>query len=140
MNIRSRLSFYFRFHPIYFLLSLLLLGAEIFIGLRLHDGITRLNGGDYLVVIWLYCLVRSFFDTPVTPTALAVLVFAYIVEVTQYFKLADHLGFKPHSLARVLVGDYFSWLDMLAYTLGIFSVLGVETIIKGKKNEARATR
>jgi hypothetical protein len=123
-----------RFHRNYFLLSLLLLGAEVYIGACLHDGITRVNGGDYLVVIWLYCLVRSCFDTPVTPTALAVLVFAYIVEITQYFRLADHLGFGAHSLARVLVGSYFSWLDMLAYTLGIVSVLGIEAIIKKSSN------
>lgn len=124
----------FRFHRVYFLLSLLLLGAEIFIGARLHDGITRVNGGDYLVVIWLYCLVRSFIALPVLPTALSVLVFAYIVEFSQYFRLADHLGFGTHSLARVLIGDYFSWLDMLAYTLGILSVLGIEAIIKSTSN------
>jgi hypothetical protein len=130
------MPFTLRFHRVYFLLSLLLLGAEIFIGARLHDGITRLNGGDYLVVIWLYCLVRSFCDSPVLPTALSVLAFAYIVEFSQYFKLADHLGFGAHSLARVLVGDYFSWLDMLAYTLGILSVLGIEATIKKTSNGA----
>jgi hypothetical protein len=119
-----------RFHRIYFLLSLLLLAAEVFIGVRLHDGITRVSGGDYLVVILLYCLVRSFWEWPVLPTALSVLVFAYLVELSQYFRLADHLGFGAHSLARVLVGDYFSWLDMMAYTLGILSVLGIEAIIK----------
>lgn len=134
MNTRGRLSLNFRFHRNYFLLSILLLAAEVFIGVYLHDGITRMNGGDYLVVILLYCGVRSFFELPVLPTALSVLVFAYIVEISQYFRLADHLGFGAHSLARVLMGSYFSWLDMLAYTLGILSVIGIEAIIKKSSN------
>ena len=63
----------FRFSRSYFILSLLLLLIEIFIGAKMHDAIIRPFGGDFLVVIWLYCLVRSFWQWPVLPTALLVL-------------------------------------------------------------------
>jgi len=116
----------FRFNRIYFLLAVFLLLLEIFIGARLHDALIRPYGGDILVVILLYCLVQSFWKLPVWPAALSVLVFAYGVEVSQYFGLADRLGFRGPSLMRVLLGSYFTWVDIGCYTLGILIVLGVE--------------
>ena len=116
----------FRFYFWYFLLTIILLGIEIVIGAYMHDGLIRPYGGDFLVVILLYCLVRSGANFPVLPTAAAVLVLAWLVEIGQYFGLADRLGFKGHSLGRILLGSYFSWADMLAYTLGILLVLLVE--------------
>jgi len=115
-----------RFNARYFLLSLLLLGLEIFIAACLHDGIIRPYVGDFLVVILLYCLVKSFLNTPVLATGLAVLLFAYLIETLQYFKLADYLHFQHHSLPRILLGDYFTWTDILSYTLGVATVLILE--------------
>jgi hypothetical protein len=123
----------FQFRGWYFLLSLLLLGVEIFIGVYMHDSIIRPYGGDFLVVIWLYCLIRSFWDLPVPLTAVLVLLFSYLVETSQYFHLADRLGFKGHSLMRVILGSYFTWTDILSYTLGILFVLGVEGVIRRRR-------
>jgi hypothetical protein len=127
---RFRFAGRFRFRGWYFLLSLLLLGVEIFIAVYMHDRIIRPYGGDFLVVIWLYCLVRSFWDLPVPVTAGLVLLFSYLVEVSQYFHLADRLGFKGRSVMRVILGSYFTWTDILCYTLGILFVLVVEGVIR----------
>ena len=116
----------FHFRLSYFLLTLLLIGVEIFIGARMHDAVIRPYGGDLLVVVLLYCLVRSFWDLPVVPLSLGVLVFSYLVETGQYFHLADRLGFTRPSLMRTLIGTYFTWVDMLSYTLGIGLVLASE--------------
>jgi hypothetical protein len=118
------------FHRSYFLLSLLLFAAEIFIGARMHDAIIRPYGGDFLVVILLYCLVRSCTNFPIVPAALSVLVFSYIVETLQYFHFADALGFTRPSLMRILLGTYFTWTDILSYTLGIALVLALEFLFK----------
>jgi hypothetical protein len=120
----------FRFSGGYFVCSLVLIGVEIFIGARMHDRIIRPYGGDYLVVILLYCFVRSFWAVPIVITAASVLIFSYAVEVSQYFHLADRLGLREPSLARTLLGSYFTWTDMLVYTLGILTVLGVEKLIR----------
>ena len=120
-----------RFQVRYFLISLLLLGVEVFIAACMHDSVIRPYGGDFLVVILLYCVVRSFFDLPVLPVAVGVLLFAYLLEAGQYFGLADRLGFKGPSWMRVLLGSYFTWTDILIYTLGILSVLGLEMAIGG---------
>lgn len=120
-----------RFNGYYFLLTILLLGLEIFIAACMHDSIIRPYGGDFLVVILLYCLVRSFWDLSILVTGVSVLLFSYLIETSQYFRLADRLGIKGPSLARILLGSYFSWTDILAYTLGILSVAGLERSIRG---------
>jgi hypothetical protein len=107
---------------------MVLLGVEIFIAERMHDAIIRPYGGDYLCVILLYCLIRSFWRLPPLPLALAVLIFAYCVEVSQYFHLADRLGFSKPSFIRMLMGYGFSWWDMVCYSLGIGTVLIVERL------------
>jgi len=111
---------------------MLLLGAEIFIGAYMHDDIIRPYGGDFLVVILLYCLVRSCCDLPVLYTAGSVLLFSYLIETTQYFRLADRLGLKGNSLARIVLGSYFTWTDIFSYTLGILTVVGLERWIGGE--------
>ena len=119
----------FRFAPSYFVLMLALFGIEVFIGARMHDALIRPYGGDVLVVIWLYCLVRSFWDWPVINVAVGVLVFAYGVEGLQYLGLADRLGFTRPSLMRTLLGSYFTWTDIFCYTLGIVTVIVWEGLV-----------
>jgi Protein of unknown function (DUF2809) len=110
----------------YFILTLLLVVIEVIIGTFAHDDIIRPYGGDYLAVILLYCFIQSFFRAPVLATAMVVLLFSYLVEGLQYRHLADRLGLARGTLARTLVGDYFSWVDIGCYTAGILTVLLLE--------------
>ena len=103
-----------------------LLCLEIFIAAFMHDRIIRPYVGDLLAVVFLYCLLKSFAAVPTAPTVLAVLLFAYGVEISQYFHLAARLGLGHLQLALVVLGSHFSWLDMLAYTLGALLLLGAE--------------
>jgi Rad3-related DNA helicase len=82
--------------------------------------------GDFLVVILLYCFLRSFLTIPVLPTAIFVLVFSYTLEVLQYFNLVERLGLQKYKLARIVIGTSFEWIDLLAYTLGVLFVLSLE--------------
>ena len=101
----------------FLILFLALLALEFFIGIFVHDRLIRPYGGDLIVVIVLYALVRVFL--PQKPRALSVLIFLFatIVEVTQIFPLVDLLGIKNHFL-RVVMGTFFVWWDLLAYALG----------------------
>lgn len=118
----------FHFRKTYFLFSMLLLFAEILIGIYVHDSLVRPFGGDFLVVIFLYCLVKSFGNIPVFTAAIWVLIFAYAIEVSQYFPLVNLLGLQSFKLAKILLGTTFSFYDLLAYTLGILLVLTIEKI------------
>jgi glucan phosphoethanolaminetransferase (alkaline phosphatase superfamily) len=75
----------FRFHKTYFLLAVLLFVIELLIALYLHDRFIRPHVGDCLVVIFLYCFFRAFFKIPYLKVALSMLLFSYLIEVTQYF-------------------------------------------------------
>lgn len=124
----------FKFNRRYFVLMLLLFVIEFIIGADFHDAIIRPYGGDFLVVILIYCFVKSFINTPVVKTALGVLIFSYIVEVSQYFHLVTLLGLQRSKLAKIMLGTSFSFNDLLAYTLGIGLVIAIENLRLSMKN------
>ncbi len=112
----------------YLILTLLLFLTEVLIALFAHDKIIRPYFGDLLVVILLYCLVKSFINWSITITALSALLFSYLVETLQYFHLVHRLGLDHSKIANIVIGNYFAWADILAYTLGILIVLGIEKL------------
>ena len=115
-----------RFHKRYFLYTIILFLVEVLIALYVRDAIIRPYGGDFLVVILLYYFVRSFWNGSSISVAIGVLVFAYTIEILQYFNVVDLLGLKGNRLAEIIIGTGFSWWDMLAYTLGVLVVYWVD--------------
>lgn len=122
-----------RFNKNYFLLAFLIFWIEVFIALYVHDAFVRPYLGDVLVVILLYCIVKSFFDWAVFPVAISVLTFAFTIEIFQYYNGITLLGLEKSSLARTVIGTSFAWLDLLTYIIGITVVLMVEKQVLNKK-------
>ena len=122
------LTFNFR----YFLFALVLFVIEVLIALYVHDSFIRPYVGDYLVVMLLYCAVRTFIKASPVKVAFGVLLFSYVLEVLQYFHIVDRLGLTDNQLARTVIGYGFEWIDLLAYTLGIVTVLILETVNRAK--------
>jgi hypothetical protein len=120
------LSKAFQMDKKYFMFSILLTFVETLIARYARDQIIRPYGGDFLVVILLYCIIRCFTRLSVNSTCIVVLSFSYFVELLQYFNLADKLGFQPGSLSYILLGNYFTWVDIISYTLGIGAVVLLE--------------
>lgn len=114
------------FNSKYFIWAMVLLAIEIIIALFVHDAVIRPYIGDLLVVILLYCLVRSFLNAPVPATAIGVLLFAVVVETLQYFNVVTLLGLQHSSFAKIIIGSAFSWMDIACYTAGIIIVLIAE--------------
>lgn len=115
-----------RFNIRYFLLTILLFVIEVLIALYSNDSILRAYIGDVLVVILIYCFVQSFFNTPVLITAIAVLIFSYVIETLQYLNIVEILGLQHSTLAKTVIGTSFSWIDILSYTAGILLVILAE--------------
>jgi len=122
------------FYKWYFVSAILLFAIEFIIGADFHDTIIRPYGGDFLVVILIYCLIKSFVNTPPVKTAAAVLILSYVVEISQYFQLVKHLGLAHSRIAKILLGTSFSFTDILAYTLGILAVLIIGHLKNSLKN------
>ncbi|MDB5120709.1 MAG: hypothetical protein JWN56_1927 [Sphingobacteriales bacterium] len=112
----------------YTIATLLLFLIEVLIAVFAHDHFIRPYVGDFLVVILIYCFVKSFVSTPTVSTAICVLVFSYVVETLQYFRIVHYLGLDQSKIANILIGNYFTWVDILAYTLGIAFVIVIEKL------------
>jgi hypothetical protein len=102
----------------YFCIAILLFLVEVFIGVFVKDNFIRPFGGDVLVVILIYCLIKSFWKVPAAKTALAVFGFACFVEGLQYLKIVDRLGLRRDELLAILIGTSFAWEDIVAYAVG----------------------
>ena len=117
------------FNKRYFIIATFILVVKVMIALFVHDGIVRPYIGDFLVVILIYCFLKSILPIPVWPMAIAVLLFSYVVEISQYYHIIHKLGLQNSKLARIIMGTSFAWIDMITYTAGIASVIFIETIL-----------
>ncbi|ADY50978.1 hypothetical protein Pedsa_0396 [Pseudopedobacter saltans DSM 12145] len=122
----------FKFSRINLAIAILLFLIEVFIALFINDNIIRPYIGDVLVVILLYYMAKSFFDFPPVKTAIAVLLFAYCIETLQYFNIVRLLGLSHSKIANIIIGTHFSWIDILAYTVGTAIILTVENFKRTK--------
>jgi len=112
-----------KFQRKYFIATIILFLVEVFIALFVHDSFIRPFFGDVLVVILIYCFIKSFINSPVVITAVAVLLFACTIEVLQYFNIVKVLGLQNSAVARTVIGTSFEWTDLLAYMLGVGLVI-----------------
>ena len=110
----------------YFAAAAVLFVVEILIALFFKGGFVRLYVGDYLVVILIYCAVKTFANVSGPKAAAGVLVFSFAVEISQYFQLIHRLGLESSTLAQLILGSLFEWKDLLAYTGGVGTILIVE--------------
>lgn len=124
------------FNRKFFLLALALFLIEVLIALYVRDAFVRPYVGDYLVVMLMYCAVKTFFKVPVLKTAIGVLLFSYLIEILQYFRIVNRLGLQDNTVARTVIGYGFEWMDLAAYTLGVLTILVLERKNLGKKTAA----
>ena len=140
-TLKTQINPMFRFDRVYFLLAVALFLAEAGIALLVHDDFIRPYFGDTLVVVLIYCFLRSFLKTAVIPTAIVVLLFSYAIEVSQYFDLIGLLHLEINRLAKCVLGNSFEWVDFIAYTVGIVSVIAVESFLSiNSRNRPNPTR
>lgn len=109
----------FQFSLKYLLISIFIFLIEVLIATKLKDiFFVRAYLGDVIVVILLYTLVKSFFRVNNEKLIGGILIFSCFVEVAQYFKTAEKLGFREGSLMYIVIGNSFSWIDILCYATG----------------------
>ena len=122
-----------KFNRRYFGLAVLIFAIEVLIALFVDDNFVRPYFGDVLVVILLYCLLKSFLFLPVFTPAMLVLLFSFAIEFLQYVRIIEKLGLENSTIARTVIGTSFVWMDLLAYMGGIAIVLVVEKYLLRKE-------
>lgn len=114
------------FNKNYFGSAVLIFTIETLIAIYVHDNFVRPYLGDVLVVILIYCFLKSFFKLPVLITALVVLAFSFVIEFLQFLNIVEKLGLEKSTMARTVIGTSFAWIDLLTYIAGIAIVLIAE--------------
>lgn len=115
-----------KYNKCFFASSLVLLSTEICIAAFLTKGFIRHTFGDFLVVILIYCSVRSFIKIKPIWLGLAVLLFAFLVEFLQKFNLLDYLSLRGNQLATIILGSTFEISDLIAYSLGVITIVLID--------------
>ena len=121
-----------RFHLGYFLLSLLFFLIEIAIA-KYVTGWIRSYLGDVLVIMLIYSAVMTIIKLNKKVVVLLTLILAFAIEFSQYFKLAELLGFEKGSIAYIVLGNTFSVEDLICYLVGGFVILIIESMNFRKK-------
>uniref|UniRef100_UPI0040496CAC ribosomal maturation YjgA family protein n=1 Tax=Flavobacterium sp. TaxID=239 RepID=UPI0040496CAC len=120
----------FKFSLKYAIPTVILFVVELLIALYVKDRFFRPYFGDFLIVIFLYCLIKTFFQFKPWKVALGVFIFSCFIETLQAMDFISLIGLHDSETAAILIGNSFSWFDMLAYFLGYIFVLIVELFKK----------
>jgi hypothetical protein len=128
----------FTFNNKYLILTIILFVIEVLIAVFVRDAFVRPYVGDYLVVILIYCAVRTVLKASVWKVAVGVLLFSFLIETLQYFHIVNRLGLENNVVARTVIGYGFEWADFVAYTLGILTVLAFENKKLSKRKKGYA--
>ena len=129
----------FRFHLGYFLIAILLFLIEIVIA-KYVMGWVRSYLGDVFVIMLLYSVIMTLTKLNKTLAVLTTLGLAFAIECSQYFKLAELLGFEKGSVAYIVLGNTFSVEDLVCYIAGGFIILIIESMTFRNNLYNRANR
>ncbi|MBD6620195.1 DUF2809 domain-containing protein [Komarekiella sp. 'clone 1'] len=116
----------FTFNKKYFYFTLVLFLIEVCIAVFVNDNFIRPFIGDVLVVILLYCFVRTFWKIHSSIVALSVFAFSCTIEILQYFNFVNILGLQNYKILAIALGSTFDWKDIIAYAIGTIIILLLE--------------
>lgn len=120
------------------LIAIIVFILEILIATKLsYLKFIRSFVGDFLVVILIYHFIKFFRDIPPLTLSISVFIFSCIIEVLQYFNLADVLGLPKGSISRIILGTNFSWEDILMYFLGCVASYYLDSHYLSKENQSQ---
>jgi hypothetical protein len=114
----------------YLFLTIILFLTEVVIALFIKDTVIRPFVGDVLVVVLIYCFLRIFLQIDYWKVAFGVLIFAFTIEILQYFDYVKLLGLENNRILSVAMGRTFEPLDFLAYFTGFLLIVLIETLNK----------
>jgi hypothetical protein len=103
---------------------------ETCIAYFLKTGFIRHTLGDFFVVIMLYCFLKSFINVKPIPIAILVLIISFGIEFLQLTPILQYLHLQHNTLARTVLGNTFHLLDLVAYTIGVLTIISVELKLK----------
>ena len=123
-----------QFNKYYLTLAHSIFLIELAIAFIIKTGFIRYTFGDYLVVILLYAIFRGCTNMSVRASALVVLLIAYGIELLQLTPFLTYLNLEDSFTAKLIFGSTFQIGDLIAYSLGITTILLIEYYNGNYKN------
>lgn len=108
-----------KFNLKYFLIAVAIFVVEVLIATKLKDiFFVRAYLGDVFVVMLMYYFIKAFFDFEPVKLIIGIFIFSCSIEFLQYFHFGELLGFKDNKIVMIVLGNSFSWIDILCYFAG----------------------
>lgn len=108
-----------KFNIKYFLIAIAIFLLEVLIATKFKDWFfVRAYLGDVFVVMLMYYFIKAFFDFNSTKLFIGIFIFSCLIEFAQYFHFGELLGFKDNRIMMIILGNSFSWIDILCYFAG----------------------
>lgn len=123
-----------QFNKNYLVLAHSLFLIELAIAFIIKTGFIRYTFGDYLVVILLYAIIRGCTSLSVRASAFVVLFIAYGIELLQLTPFLSKFNLQDNFTATLIFGSTFQFGDIIAYTLGVATILIIEHYNGNHKN------
>ncbi len=87
--------------------------------------------GDVVIISFFVFGIKTFFPIKLFKISIFVLLFAFFVEFTQYFKVLKFLQIQENLFTKIIFGSTFDPFDLVAYFIGfIISILLGKFIIE----------
>ncbi|MGL5765840.1 MAG: DUF2809 domain-containing protein [Sarcina sp.] len=112
----------------YLIAFIVLLSVEVFIALFVKDNFIRPYVGDILVVVVLYVFIKSFISK-VKNLPIYIFLFAFFIEILQYFDIIKILGVQNNKFISTLIGSTFDIKDIICYFIGDIIIIVYEKIL-----------
>ena len=124
----------FKFYYKSFLIAIFIFVVEVLIATELKNiFFVRAYLGDVFVVMLMYYFIKAFFDFNPTKLIVGIFIFSCLIEFAQYFLFGELLGFKDTRIVMIMLGNSFSWIDILCYFAGC-AVIFLFIILDGNKD------
>ena len=112
----------------YFFGFLVVLLIEVLIAVYIKTGFIRHTFGDVLVVVLMYCFIKSVLQSKTLPAALFVLTVAFVIEYAQKLNVLKALHLETNSIAKLVLGNTFEPWDLVAYFVGFLTIIIIENL------------
>ena len=74
-----------------------------------------------------YTAIKSVIDINIWSTAIVVLIISFGIEFLQLTTFLEQLNLHNSKVAILIFGNSFQFTDLIAYTLGIITILHIKT-------------
>lgn len=116
----------------YLIAFLLILLVEVIIALFVKDTIIRPYGGDLLVIILIYTLVRGITPKAIKLLPIYIFLFAVLVELAQYYRVMYMLNLHENKVLSTIIGTSFDIKDIFAYLIATVALIIWECVNKNR--------